>query len=82
MVNEAARCLQEGVVKEPAQIDLAMIFGTGFPPFEGGVLKFADSCGIELIEQKLASLAQVQGSRYEPCRLIKTMAERRLSFYP
>lgn len=81
MVNEAARCLEEGVVKEPSQLDLSMIFGTGFPPFEGGVLRYADYVGITVVEQKLSLLAQVQGFRYEPCRLIKTMAERRLSFY-
>ncbi|MBY0359110.1 MAG: enoyl-CoA hydratase/isomerase family protein [Candidatus Obscuribacterales bacterium] len=81
MVNEAARCLEEGIVKDPSQLDLAMIFGTGFPPFEGGILRYADSVGIKIIVQKLSLLAQVQGFRYEPCSLLQTMDEQKLSFY-
>src|SRR5277367_3621973 len=53
MVNEAARCMEEGIVAEPSQLDLAMIFGTGFPPFRGGVLRYADSEGINNVHQKL-----------------------------
>ena len=47
MVNEAARCLEEGAVEGPAQLDLATVFGTGFAPFRGGVLSYADARGLE-----------------------------------
>lgn len=43
MINEAARCLEEQVVARPDDVDLGMIMGTGFPPFRGGLLRFADS---------------------------------------
>ena len=46
MINEAAFCLEDGIVAEPGKLDLAMIFGTGFPPFRGGLLRYADALGL------------------------------------
>jgi 3-hydroxyacyl-CoA dehydrogenase/enoyl-CoA hydratase/3-hydroxybutyryl-CoA epimerase len=43
MLNEAAVCLEDGVVREPRDVDVAMVYGTGFPPFRGGLLRYADS---------------------------------------
>lgn len=82
MLNEAARCLEEKVVEDPSQLDLAMIFGTGFAPFTGGILKYADQEGIRTVYDKLEYLSRVQGERYKPCALLKQMAEGRTSFYP
>ena len=45
MVNEAARCLEEQIVADPADVDFAMIMGTGFAPFRGGPLRYADTVG-------------------------------------
>ena len=45
MVNEAARVLEERVVRSAADVDLGMVMGTGFPPFRGGLLKYADDRG-------------------------------------
>ena len=45
MVNEAALCLEEGVVAGPRELDLATVFGMGFPPFRGGLLRYADARG-------------------------------------
>ena len=70
MVNEAARCLEEGVITEPSQLDLAMIFGTGFPPFRGGIIRYADNIGTELVCEKLGFLATVAGDNYIPCKLL------------
>jgi 3-hydroxyacyl-CoA dehydrogenase/enoyl-CoA hydratase/3-hydroxybutyryl-CoA epimerase len=56
MVDEAARCLAEGVVADPGALDLAMIFGTGFPPFRGGLCRWADSVGLGEVASRLASL--------------------------
>jgi 3-hydroxyacyl-CoA dehydrogenase len=81
MVNEAARVLESGIVSDPRTLDLAMIFGTGFPPFQGGPLRYADSVGIKVIHQKLEMLATVAGENYAPCQLIKDMALRGQSFY-
>jgi 3-hydroxyacyl-CoA dehydrogenase / enoyl-CoA hydratase / 3-hydroxybutyryl-CoA epimerase len=82
MLNEAARCMEEKIVEDPAQLDLAMIFGTGFAPFTGGILKYADTEGIQIVYDKLTYLSRVLGSRYEPCPLLKQMAAERKSFYP
>lgn len=81
MLNEAVRLLEEGVVTDPAQLDLALIFGTGFPPFEGGILRYADSQGVRTIFDKMALLAKVEGERYIPADLLKMKAGRRERFY-
>ncbi len=81
MVNEAARCLEEGVTAEPSQLDLAMIFGTGFPPYRGGIIRYADSIGTELVCEKLVFLSQVAGENYVPCKLLKEKAANHATFY-
>ncbi|MBK9141321.1 MAG: enoyl-CoA hydratase/isomerase family protein [Candidatus Melainabacteria bacterium] len=80
MVAEAARCLEENVIDDAAQLDLAMIFGTGFPPFTGGPLRWADSLGTRMVNQNLTWLAQVAGANYEPCDLLKGKAESGATF--
>jgi len=81
MAAEAARCLEEKVVTAPSQLDLAMIFGIGFPPFVGGICRYMDAMGVGLAYQKLSYLAQVSGPNYEPCKLLEEMAMQRKSFY-
>src|SRR5262249_47045942 len=49
MINEASRCLEEGIVASASEVDLGMIMGTGFPPFRGGLLRYADSLGAQAI---------------------------------
>jgi len=66
MVNEAARILEEQVVETPASIDVAMIMGTGFPPFRGGLLRYADALGLKLVSERLRHYASAAGSRLEP----------------
>lgn len=81
MVNEAALCLSEGIITEPSQLDLAMIFGTGFAPFLGGVLGYADQVGIRTVHQKLEHLSKVAGANYKPAKLIVDKAAKGESFY-
>ena len=81
MVNEAARCLDEGVVKNAQHLDVAMIFGTGFPPFLGGLLKYADSYGIDNILHTLARLQDKYGERFEPSPLIVKLSKDKSHFY-
>lgn len=66
MINEAARTLDDGVVDEPADIDVAMIMGTGFPPFRGGLLRYADTLGPSHVANRLRAFAERYGSRFEP----------------
>jgi 3-hydroxyacyl-CoA dehydrogenase/enoyl-CoA hydratase/3-hydroxybutyryl-CoA epimerase len=66
MLNEAAACLREGVVKNMDLLDAGMIFGTGFAPFRGGPICYAKSQGVATIVQRLTELAQRYGERYKP----------------
>jgi 3-hydroxyacyl-CoA dehydrogenase/enoyl-CoA hydratase/3-hydroxybutyryl-CoA epimerase len=80
MINESARCVEEGLVAGPEQVDLAMIFGAGFPPYRGGPLRHADATGLEVVVDRLRSLRAEKGPRFEPCALLVQMAEREKTF--
>jgi 3-hydroxyacyl-CoA dehydrogenase/enoyl-CoA hydratase/3-hydroxybutyryl-CoA epimerase len=80
MVNEAARCLEERIVATPALVDLAMIMGTGFPPFRGGLLRHADALGLVSVVERLRGLEKEHGARFTPCELIVRMSQERGSF--
>ena len=82
MVNEAARCLEEGIVAGPGPLDLAMIFGTGFPPFRGGLLRYADAIGPAVMVDRLARLADAHGERFRPAQLLRDMVRAESRFYP
>lgn len=81
MLNEATRCLQEGVVKDAALLDLALIFGIGFPPYRGGILRYADHVGLKIIHQKLAFLSQVNGENYAPTEILLEKVATHTNFY-
>ena len=74
MINEAAVILDEGLVTGPELIDLGMIFGTGFPPFRGGLLRYADSVGLTKIVAELERMATAHGPRFKPTDAIKRFA--------
>ena len=71
MVNEAGRCLEEGVVAAPEDIDTGMVFGTGFPPFHGGLCRWADAEGFPGIIKTLKAFASQHGDRFAPCDYLK-----------
>jgi 3-hydroxyacyl-CoA dehydrogenase/enoyl-CoA hydratase/3-hydroxybutyryl-CoA epimerase len=81
MVNEAARCIAEKVVAEPADVDFAMIMGAGFAPFRGGPLRYADSLGAPAIAEALREEAARSGAHFGPCDLIQEMSNTNRSFY-
>ncbi len=82
MVNEAARCLEEGVVDSPEDVDFGMIFGTGFAPFRGGPLRHADSMGVAEAVKRLRALQKNVAPHFEPCARLVEMADAGRSFYP
>ncbi|MFQ5746941.1 MAG: 3-hydroxyacyl-CoA dehydrogenase NAD-binding domain-containing protein [Gemmatimonadota bacterium] len=82
MVNEAAYALEEGVVAGADDIDLAMVMGTGFPPFRGGLLRWADGVGIDAIVASLEDLAARRGARFTPAPLLVSMAAGETTFTP
>ncbi len=81
MINEAARALDDGIVRRAAHVDLAMIMGTGFPPFRGGLLRYSDGIHIRSILAHLEELAEAIGPRFSPAPLIRRLAEADQSFY-
>jgi len=81
MINEAARCLEEGIVAGPADVDFGMIMGTGFAPFLGGPLRFADYVGVSQLVEEMDKLATTDAPRFGPCALLQTMAAKGKSFY-
>ena len=81
MLNEAAKCLEEGVVKNARYLDMAMIMGTGFPAFRGGILRYADSRGIKNVVQRLEELNKNFDDRFEVSKLLTEMAKNNKTFY-
>ena len=81
MINEASRALEENIVSDASHLDMAMIMGTGFPPFRGGLLKYADAMGIEKVHLSLLHFQEKYGDRFEPSELIKNMAHNNETFY-
>lgn len=81
MINEAARCLDEKIVETPGYLDMAMIMGTGFPPFRGGLCKYADQLGIDKLVNRLQELTMLYGSRFEPADLLVKMKNENKLFY-
>ncbi len=80
-INEAALMIEEGICDRPQDMDLAMIYGTGFPPYRGGILRYADKWGLKDVYEKLLELEKRYGPRFEPAALIKEMAESGKTFY-
>jgi 3-hydroxyacyl-CoA dehydrogenase/enoyl-CoA hydratase/3-hydroxybutyryl-CoA epimerase len=81
MVNEAARCLEEGVVRSAAELDLALIFGTGFPPFRGGLCRWADREGLASAIATLERLESAVGDRFRPSEALRATAAAAGGFY-
>ncbi|MFN8177044.1 MAG: 3-hydroxyacyl-CoA dehydrogenase NAD-binding domain-containing protein [bacterium] len=73
MVNEAARCLDEGVVAHPDHVDLATVLGSGFPPFRGGLVRWARSVGEDELRRGLDALAALHGPRFAPADSLGTL---------
>jgi hypothetical protein len=81
MINEAARCLEEQVVATPDDVDFGMVMGTGFAPFRGGPLRYADSEGVEKIVAAMRHWVARGETRFESCALLQHMANRSEKFY-
>lgn len=82
MINEAARCLEEDVVEAPEDVDFGMIMGTGWAPFRGGPLRYADTITLPLIAKKMAHLQGSVSDHFQPCDLLFDKVKKGQPFYP
>jgi 3-hydroxyacyl-CoA dehydrogenase / enoyl-CoA hydratase / 3-hydroxybutyryl-CoA epimerase len=82
MVNEAARCLEEGILRSVRDGDVGAVFGIGFPPFRGGPFRYVDTVGIEGIVRQLQELNVRHPPRFEPAAILLDMARHGRRFYP
>ncbi|MGF1688430.1 fatty acid oxidation complex subunit alpha FadJ [Photobacterium japonica] len=81
MLNEAARCLDEGVIRSVRDGDIGAIFGIGFPPFLGGPFRYMDQLGIATVVELLHQHADHYGERFLPCARLIAMAQAGQTFY-
>lgn len=81
MLNEAARCVDEGIVRNARDGDIGAIFGIGFPPFLGGPLRYIDNIGASALVAQLTQWSQQHGERYTPCEALVDMAANGTSYY-
>jgi 3-hydroxyacyl-CoA dehydrogenase / enoyl-CoA hydratase / 3-hydroxybutyryl-CoA epimerase len=82
MLNEAARCLEEGIIRSARDGDVGAVFGIGFPPFRGGPFRYMDSIGIEQLLQQLDDLNVRFPGRFEAASVLLQMARSNARFYP
>ena len=81
MVNEAALCLQEGILRSPRDGDIGAIFGLGFPPFRGGPFRYVDAVGAREVVNKLRTFESRHGKRFTPAPILVELAERKGRFH-
>lgn len=81
MVNEAALCLQDGILRSARDGDVGAIFGLGFPPFRGGPFRYADAVGARKLVERLEALEKKHGLRFRPARVLVDMARDGSRFY-
>jgi len=82
MVNEAAHCLEEGILRSPRDGDIGAVFGIGFPPFRGGPFRYVDSVGAQRIVEQLEELNPRFQGRFAPAGVLVDTARSRARFYP
>src|SRR5262249_56474571 len=80
-LNEAALCLQEGILRSPRDGDVGAIFGLGFPPFLGGPFRYLDHLGARFALEVLERLRATHGERFRPAELLVRYAKEAQAFY-
>ncbi|WP_421773116.1 fatty acid oxidation complex subunit alpha FadJ [Gracilimonas sp.] len=81
MINEAAWCLEEGILKSPQDGDLGAILGLGFPPFLGGPFRYIDQTGVQNVVDQLNEFTDKFGPRFKPAQLLIDYAKEGKRFY-
>ena len=81
MINEAAWCLEEGILKSPGDGDLGAILGLGFPPFLGGPFRYIDQTGVQNVVDQLKEFTEQFGPRFKPAQILMDYAKEGKTFY-
>tara|TARA_R110002033_G_scaffold66854_2_gene117822 strand:- start:238 stop:2370 length:2133 start_codon:yes stop_codon:yes gene_type:complete len=81
MLNEAVRCLEEGIIASARDGDIGAIFGIGFPPFLGGPFRYIDTLGASNLVATLHGYQSLYGDRFTPCDTLIKMASDGSQFY-
>ena len=82
MINEAATILDDKIVLTSGEVDLGLIYGIGFAPFRGGLLKYADSLGLKQVVELMKPLEDsVDSNRFKACDYLKDLASQNIGFY-
>ena len=74
-INEAARCLEDGILKSARDGDIAAVFGLGYPPFRGGPFFQVDQMGADQVVASLERLTELHGPRFTPAQILRDHAE-------
>ena len=80
MIFEGIRCLEDKIVASPMELDLAVIYGLGFPPFHGGLIKFAERVGLARLLE-LGQKYEVYGPMFSPPKLLEAKVKEGRGFY-
>jgi 3-hydroxyacyl-CoA dehydrogenase/enoyl-CoA hydratase/3-hydroxybutyryl-CoA epimerase len=82
LVNEAVRCLGEGILRSARDGDVGAVFGLGFPPFRGGPFRHADAIGTSALLARMEALREKHGDRFEPAPLLVEKGRAGAPFHP
>lgn len=80
LINESIRCLEDKIVQTPIELDLALIYGIGFPPFRGGALKYADHIGAKTILEQTRGFEKDYGAAYRAPAMLEAYAKDQKKF--
>jgi len=80
-VNEAAYCLQDGIIRAPADGDIGAVFGIGFPPFKGGPFRMLDITGVSQFVDRMYRYRDAKGEQFEPAQILKDYAASNRKFF-
>lgn len=80
LIIECSRCLEDGIVATPVEVDIGLVYGLGFPPFRGGPFRYADAVGLKALCEKAATFASL-GKLYEPTAQMLQLAETGGAFH-
>ncbi|PIF75082.1 enoyl-CoA hydratase/carnithine racemase [Variovorax sp. 54] len=79
---EAARCLEEGVLKQPVEADLGAVLALGYPDWTGGTLSYIETVGLAAFVARCDALSERHGERFKPTAALRERAQSNRFFYP